>query len=184
MENKLNEEKVVEQSALPPADEMLSISRKQLQAIIQEEVQKGLVGGVKTPKRVTERVANLRLHDGKPVVGYGNVREIREKDTNKMVAFMDISLFGEKEPVKVNYLEFLNTPNFVQVLVKKQTAEEVVKNDGVMSAENPDPLNNKNFQSFETDMEVVSYRYTAEVEVLEGEQKGKTFTLPANCLNQ
>ena len=34
------------------------------------------------------------------------------------------------------------------------------------------------------ELEVRSYTYTAEVEVLEGEQKGKLFTVPSLCLNQ
>src|SRR3990167_4020486 len=103
VEQKQVEQKQVEQKQ----SETITLTRAQLEAIVDERVQKGLTGGVKPLKRVTERIATLRVFKGKPVVWYGNVKQKRNEDGDA-VAFMDIKLFDQEKSVTVNYLEFLN----------------------------------------------------------------------------
>ena len=138
------------------------------------------------PKRVTFHHAMLRFHDGKPVIGYGNIRELLNKDTGKKVAWMDIKLEGEKDPVTVEYLEFLNSANEAKVLIKERKMKEVVRSEGQMTTVNPDPAkisSKREFTPQVVDAEVVTRKYIMTVEVLEGEHIGKVFTLPEDCLN-
>lgn len=138
------------------------------------------------PKKVTEHFANIRFHDGKPVVWYGNVHEVKDKLTGKLVAYMDIKLDGEEGTERVEYLAFLNTPNSVKVEIKKQEAQQIVTSLGVRRAVNLDEakISGQKFAAREYEDEVVSYEYTATIEVIDGEHKGETYIVPSNCLNQ
>ena len=106
---------------------------------------------------------------------------------------MDITLLGEDKPKQVNYLDFLNASDDFQgsrvnVEIKKQEAKEVVTSQGSGRTQNPDEANisgkNKNWRSEDTEFEVVSFEYTCDVEILDGELAGQSFTIPGNCLNQ
>lgn len=136
-------------------------------------------------KRVTDRTATMRFHEGKPVVWIGNVRDIKDATNGRLVGFCDLKLFGGEKPVTVNYLEFLNSFNYFPVNIKKQTAHEVEQNSGEFTPENPDPakIATKSFSAGQVENVVRSYTYTAEVEVTDGPDAGKTFTVPSTCLN-
>lgn len=134
------------------------------------------------PKLVTERTAKLRFYGDKPVIWYGNVREIKDKDTGKLVGWMDIKTIDDKT-YKVEYLKFLNENVSVVVQIVNQVAEKVVEEFGTRLAVNPNPLFDKKWQEFETDDEIISYKYTAEVKVLDGPHAGETYTLSTMALN-
>ena len=87
--------------------EMVQIPKSQLEGILAdiEKLKKGPV--YEKPRRVTERIARLRFFNGKPVVWYGNVREIRNDKLGKFIAFMDIKVLGVKDLIEVEYLKFL-----------------------------------------------------------------------------
>lgn len=160
--------------------EVISISRGDLRALIQQEI----AGGFKKPKRVTEHVARLRLYEGKPVVKYDGYNEVEEN--GKRVAYINIYPEGVEKPVRVKYLEFLNSDTSVQVKIVKQVAEETVKVEGKVRSKNPDEAHissKRMWESNEVDLEVTSYTYMVTVEVLEGELAGKQFTLDSRALN-
>ena len=168
--------------------------------LVQEEVQKGLMAGFQPPKRVSDRIATLRFYKGKPVVWYGNVRELKTKDDDERVSYMDIKLYGEEKVLTIKYLDFLNKEKeyseeveSYEVSIKSQKVEEIYKSYGRRMAENPNPardpatgqpLGDRGWQSKEIEMEVVGYKYTAVVEVNDGPHKGEEFTLSTACLNQ
>ena len=137
-------------------------------------------------KRITERTATIRFHEGKPVVWMGNVRDIKDPTNGKLVGFFDIKTFGSDKAETVNYLEFLNATNYFQVKILSQKAQEVEQSGGEFIPENPDPakIASKSWSSGQVESVVRSYVYTAEVEVVDGPDAGKTFTVPSTALNQ
>ena len=162
--------------------EKIEITRGQLQGLLSrmERLETGLT--IDKPKRITERVATLRFHKGKPVIGYDNVIELKDSATGRLVSWMDVET-NDKKKERVGYLSFLNGDNKVSVVIKNQKAEKIVKNHGKMTAKNPDERD-KTWQPFETNEEVISYRYIATVEVTEGEHSGEVFEVPSSALNQ
>lgn len=136
------------------------------------------------PTRVSDRTAVLRFYNGKPVVGLRGYREILD-ETNNRVAVITLDLFGgdNLESVEVPYLSFLNEGNGEKVKIVKQEAQKHVKSDGQVRAVNPDPMNQKTWEGGLIDLEVVSYTYKADVEVIEGPHAGEKYTVPAECLN-
>ena len=164
-------------------NEMVQVPKEQWEGILADvaKLKKGPI--YERPRRVTERIARLRFFKGKPVIWYGNVREIRNEKLGKFIAFMDIKVFGSKELIEVEYIKFLNERNWCEVLIKEQRAEEIIERKGRKRTINPDPVFNRKFQQIEVEDEVVSFEYEADVEVLEGEFKGEVFTVPASCLN-
>lgn len=164
-------------------EEMVTISKGQLDGLMQRLESLEVGRGIKKPKRVTEHFARVRFHDGKPVVKYDGYKE-KEED-GKRVAYINIHLYETKEPITVKYLEFLNSNNSVEVKIVKQEATEVVQNEGKIRTRNPDEakISSKNFESSEIDLEVTSYIYMVTVEVLEGETAGKQYTFDSSALN-
>lgn len=173
-----NEEKVQN-------NEVVQLTKSQFDSIMADLSALKNRGAVKKPKRVTEHTATLRFHNDKPVVWYGNIRELKDKDTGRLVAWMDIKVLGSEKVINVPYLEFLNGNNRVQVKILKQTAEEIVKSFGNFRAENPDPaqISNRNWRANEVEEEVRSYKYTSVVEVIDGEHTGEQYTISNDALN-
>lgn len=161
-----------------------TITEGQLRGILDEL--KALKQGSKfeRPKRVTDRVATIRYHEGSPVVWYGNVRELKDAATGKMIAYMDIKTVADDEAKTVEYLAFLNSSNSVQVQIKKQEAEQIIESQGRYTAHNPNEHFDKKWQNREVDLEVISYRYTATIEVLEGDDKGSEYEISVEALNR
>lgn len=172
----------------PEDQEMVQVPKAQLEGLLGRLESLENKGKTQKPKRVTERVALLRVHEGKPVVAYKNVRDVFEAEKNKNVSYMDIYVLDEAEiagPVKVNYLKFLNDTNSVQVQIEKQDVEEKTVSQGVVKAQNPDPakVTSKIWDSREIDLEVTQREYVATIKVLEGDLKDKVFRVPADALN-
>ena len=186
MENK----KEVQLENTENKNEMVTMTKGQLKGLLDrvENLERGQKH--ERPKRVTEHFATMRIHEGKPVIWFGNVKEKWDDKLDKLVAWMDIKLEGQDKPVTVEYLEFLNSPTSVRVEIKSQKAEEIrelPKIGQTTAFENPDQGNwTGKFKSWQggQDLEVVSFKYQAEIEILEGELVGKTFSIPSNCLNQ
>lgn len=171
-------------------NEVVTITRRQLQGLLDrvENIERGQK--YEQPKRVTEHHGTIRVYEGKPVVWFGNVKEKWDGVQDKMIAWMDIKLEGQEKLVTVEYLEFLNSPTSIRVEIKSQKAEEirkVPKTGPTMAFENPDEANwtgkFKNWQGGQ-ELEEISYKYQAEIEILEGELVGKTYFVPSDCLNQ
>lgn len=171
----------------------VTITKGQLQSILSEidALKRGRV--FEKPKRVTERTADIRIYEGKPVIWYGNVKEVWDDNQNKNVAYMDIKLDGEDKLITVPYVKFLNEPNKVKVKIVSQKAEEIVQSQGRMTAQNPNPahdpatgrpLESRPWSAREIDLEVTSVKYQATIEILEGELVGEILTLNSECLNQ
>ena len=175
---------------LETKSDVVEISKSQLKGLLDrlENLERGQK--FERPKRVTEHFATIRVYDSKPVVWFGNVKEKWDDAQDKMIAWMDIKLEDQDKLVTVEYLEFLNSPTSIRVQIKSQKAEEVrelPKTGPTMAFENPDEGNwTGKFKSWQggQDLEVVSYKYQAEVEILEGDLRGKSFSVPVNCLNQ
>lgn len=136
-------------------------------------------------KRVTERIARLRFHEGKPVNKYKNYHEKRDMMTGHDIAYMDIYLLGSDTPIEVLYLDFLTKPNYAQVLIKAQRVQESVESGGKITSENPDPhkVSGATYNPHAVDLEVVSEHRELTVEVLEGEFAGQTFVVSDEALN-
>lgn len=171
-------------------NEPVTLTRGQLDGILAELSNLKSRGATKKPKRVTDRTATLRFHEGKPVITYGQVREVKDPTTGRMVSYMEIETKSEEGPVKatVGYLEFLNSANSYQVSIKSQKAEEVIQSLGTFQAQNPDEAkvgsSAKGWRSREVENEVKTFRYIVDIEVLEGEYKGLTLTVSAEALNR
>lgn len=164
-------------------NETITMTRSQLEGIVAEMIAKS--GSPKKPQRVTDHVATLRFHEGRPVVQYGQVREVKEN--GEKVAYMNINVQedGEfvAEPIKVRYIDFLNDSNFSKVQILKQHAEKKEISHGEFHTQNANEVYDKKFQSELAEDLEVRYIYTCDVEVLEGDLKGKKFTVPATALN-
>ena len=176
-----------ENTKVDVSNEPVTITRGQLDGIMTElaNLKKGTI--YQKPKRVTERIVLARFHDDKIVTWMGNVDELRNKETGKLVAWTDIKVHGSDKPVRIEYLKFLNSSNAFQAKIISQKMEEIVESQGQIRTSNPDEANisgkMKNFKSAEIDAEVVRREYTVTVEVTEGPHKGETYTVPASCLN-
>ncbi len=161
--------------------EPVTLTKGQLKGIFAEL--DALKGGFKKPKRVTERYAHLRFHEGQPVVFYGNIREKLEPTTGDKVAWMEIqTLDGVKHTVK--YLDFLNESNSVQVQILSQKAEEKTISQGEFETKNPNPHFDKKFQPRNEEFTVTSYEYEAKVKVTEGPHEGTEYVLGVEALNR
>lgn len=170
----------------PDPNEPVVVTRAEWEGLMGQI--KNLTTGASTvrAKKVTSHTATLRFHEGKPVIWYGNVKEIKEKDTGKLVAWMDIELQGVKEKLRVEYLDFLNSPNSVRVLIKEQKLKEIRQSEGIITTVNPDQakISSKTpWTPQEVEAEIVTRKYIATVEVIEGDHKGEVFILPNDCLN-
>lgn len=162
--------------------ETVTITKGQLDGLLARLENLEVGRGIKKPKRVTEHEAYLRFYKEKPVVKLSNHKEMCD-NFGKIRGFVDLTLLGADKPEIAEYLPFLNESNQVKVKILSQKAEEVVITQGKTRAQNPDPLNDKKFESGEIDLEVTSYQYTAEVEVIEGEHMGEKYTLDTRALN-
>ena len=164
-------------------EDTVTLSKSQFEGLIGRLETLEERGKTRKPKRITENTAILRFHNDKAVRWAGNVVETLDKLTGRNIAHMDIKLYGEEKAIKVPYLEFLNAKNATLVRIKEQKAEEIVDVVESSRTRNPDPVHKKDFTSREMDMEVVTLKYTATVEVLEGSHKGDVYTLPGEALN-
>lgn len=183
MENTTQEKKEVvtkvPEKVVQPT-ETLTMTRAQLEAIIDDKIKNR--GVPQKPKRVTDRVARMRVHNGKVVIGYGNVKERMDMNVGKPVAWMDITL-EDNSVVTVPYLDFLNSPNSVQVQIKLMSVEEVVTSEGYLKTQNPNPKDIKNWSSAEIEAAVTSEKRTVTVIILDGDLKGKELVVDSNALN-
>lgn len=182
----LNKNNMVKENSILESEDTVTLSKQQfaeLTARLEKVEQRGL--GVVKPKRVTEHTARVRVHEGKPVVWCGNVKEKKDASTGKLVAWMDLKLDGSDKVVMVEYLDFLNAPNHVLANIKSQKMEQFETVLGVRNAINPDEakINSKNWKSKEVEDRVVTRKYTVTVEILEGDLQGKEFVIPADALN-
>lgn len=131
--------------------------------------------------RVKTHTAYMREYKGELVISYKPL--IYKKNEDKEIEiFMPLVLESGKE-VKVNYQEFLEDNNKVNVNILKRRTEEEVQSQGTVQVENPDPLHKKNYSSFETELEVVIVKYELDVEVMSGESIGKKLTIAEKALN-
>lgn len=169
--------------AVPLSSDPVTLTRGQLESIITELESLKRGQRFEKPARVTERTARIRIHEEKPVVWLGNVRDIFDAKQAKKIAWADVKLYEEDKIRTVGYLEFLNSANSVQVKIKSQEVTEIVTSEGSITATNPNPYFDKKFQSYETELTSTRHEYQATVEVLAGELKSKVFILPSTCLN-
>src|SRR3990167_6247581 len=169
------------------SEETVTIPKSQLEGILADIQRLKDKDSFKRPKRVTERTALLRFHNDKPVVNYFNVREKKDKDTGKLVSWMDIELYEGEEKKNsvetVEYLAFLNSPNSIKVDIKYQKVEEVRESGGTFRAINPDEAKvaSKTWVSKEVEAEVIRKIYTATVVVTEGSHQGEEYVVDANA---
>ena len=168
-----NEEDVVPQQTI-------TMTVDQLNALVDERIKNR--GIVEKPKRVTDRTARMRIHNGQAVVGFGQVKERMDASIGRPMAWLEITLEDGKVET-VPYLEFLNSPNSVLVQIKRTQVEEIVKSDGYIHAQNPNPKDIKNWKDAEVEAVSTSEKRTMEVLILEGELKGKELTVDGNVLN-
>ena len=129
--------------------EMLEGQRKsdEMIAALTEKVN-GLLAsaGSTTPtlarNTVKQRTAGIRFVNGKAVIGFKN-RGVENKplyvyqrpdpnDTSKRVLFVDLILDGEKDPLPVNYNEFLTEAETRQLEILRTIDEPVVVEQGVV----------------------------------------------------
>ncbi len=174
-------EKEVKLKPVQEKSETITITRDQLKAFVQDEVAKAIGSKIEKPKRVTDRVAVIRIHEGKPVVSLNKVRE-RLVD-GRQVAFCKIQTLGSPEEIEVGYLDFLNEAEKANVKILSQKATESVKSYGTIKAINPDPMNIKEWNGGNVDLEVTSVQYQAEIEVIDGDLAGQKYSVPTSCLN-
>lgn len=170
-------------------NEMLNISREQLDAVVNEAVKKAMSnrGVPERQKRVMERILKVRFYKDKLVRKFGNVEEERD-DRNKLVAYMDVTLDGQDAPEKVEYLKFLDKTPQYRALVKKSETKELVEvedpahDGGKFVIENPDEakIERKNFTPRVEFAEVTRRVKTSEIEIMEGPFVGEVFTIVDN----
>jgi len=168
--------------------ENISIPKEQLDGLLARlDKLESANKGYERAKRVTDRVANVRFHNGMPVIGYGNYKEIKDKETLKFVGYIDLTLLdvkSDKTSVEtVPYLEFLKQSNFSLVQIIKQTPNERVISHGFGTTINPNPHFDRKFESGPVEYLETKVEYVSDVEVLEGEFKGLKFSIPNNALN-
>jgi len=151
--------------------------------------------GVEKPKRVTEHIARLRLIKGSPVVDFGKTWE--ELPRTELNQLNEKRLFGEfivlvkgedgkeRQVVEtVDYIDFINESERAKVSILYQKATKHVDVQDTVRKSNPDPVHNKDFRGGEeVDLEVISYSYMCEVEVIDGTLKGNKYKLDSNVLN-
>ena len=162
----------------------VTMTRSQLEALIDEKIKNRSVP--EKPKRVTDRIARVRFHEENPVISYSNVREKKDPDTAKQVWWMDIETLdkdGKITKFDVPYLGFLNTPNSVTVQIKRTELEVVETSEGRLNTVNPNPKDDKKFHGQEVDASVVTEKQTMTVIVLDGEYKGREFSISSDALN-
>jgi len=178
-----NKEKKLGVEVVSISEEMVKITKTDLNNLFDrlESLERG--SRFEKPKRVTERIAKLRFHKDKPVIWYGNVREKRDAETEKMVAYMDIKLYEQDKKETVEYLGFLNSPNQYKVVKKSTDMREFTESFGTFIPENPNPADesfSKRWSTQETEEEVIRREYVSVVEVLDGPYKGQVYTVIDN----
>jgi hypothetical protein len=157
-------------------EETYTLTGKQLQSLFDRlDAVEGKTG-VRRPKRVKEHVAVMRQHDGKLVVGVGTAKELKDKGL-----CLPLVLEGSDKLTWVNYLDFLNADNLVNVKVVSQKAEEHIDTGGSFPK-----IDQKTDQMMDEqiELEVLTVSYEVTVEVLDdGDFKGHTLTVPSTALN-
>lgn len=172
-------------------EETVVVSKVELDGILSrlKDLESGKKMMLTKSDRVKEHIAYLRMIDDELVVGVQKNKRGEEKSAyiyknehGDEFLRWDVVLESGKK-VTVEMLEFLNDNNKINVKILDQKAKKSVKVVDVIKAENSDPHLNKNFSSFDVEQEVVSVEYDATVEILDGENAGKTLTISTRMLN-
>lgn len=180
METKPKKEEVKVEEVKAPSAETITLTKGQLEAMIDDRIKNK--GVPEKPRRVTDRTARLRFHNGQAVVKYANVREKLDVSTGRPLAWMDITL-EDGSVHTVPYLEFLNSQNSALVQIKRMQVEEVVVSEGSLRTQNPNPKDIKNWSGSEIEAVVTHENRVMEVVVLDGEYKGREIKVDGNALN-
>ena len=169
--------------------ELISISKEQLDAVVDEAVKKAMInrGVPEKMKRVMERIVKVRFYKDKLVRKFANVEE-EQDEKGKTIWYMDITLDGQEEVEKVEYLKFLDRTPQYRAFVKKTEYKELVEVDdpnhegGKFVTENPDEakIERKNFTARVENAEVTKRVKESEIEIMEGPFSGQKFTIVDN----
>lgn len=147
-----------------------------------------LEGKPKKVRRSTEHYAYVRHYEGNLVEGIK--RFWTEKANGTLNEKPEARLFAElivknnNGTIKVDWLDFINTDeNKWKVKLGEQKAKEIVDNHGTINAVNLNEYENKKFISREIDLEVISYKYTCKIQILDGENAGQEIEVDTDLLN-
>lgn len=147
-----------------------------------------LEGKPKKVRRSTEHYAYVRHYEGNLVEGIK--RFWTEKANGTLNEKSEARLFAElivknnNGTIKVDWLDFINTDeNKWKVKLGEQKAEEIVDNHGTINSVNLNEHENKKFVSREIDLEVISYKYTCKIQILDGEHAGQEIVVDTDLLN-
>lgn len=143
--------------------------------------------------RVKEHVAYVRMVDDEIIVDSQKDKRgkakapyvIKDKMTGEDVCLWDLVTEKGKK-ITVNFKNFLNDDNKLMVKIVKQNANQIIINHGSHSVENPDPamISGAKFNSYETDLEVVTVDYDSEIEVCDdGDRLGDKLKINNKFLN-
>lgn len=131
-------------------------------------------GGARVLRRVTQRLVEVRMVDGKVVMGYMNkgtdkspvfwYKKPNPRDPKEMIDFVDLVLEGGKEAIPVEVAQFRKEATRVKCKIVKDEEKEWVENQGVVKKREVEEYSSIELD-FDVPLDVVhkTHFYTVEV---------------------
>lgn len=158
------------------------MTKEELDALIAEGVKRGLEsfgdgGSTRVLRRVTERKVEVRMIDGKVVLGYKNrgsqqrplyiYDEPDPKDRRQMIQYVDLILEGMKEgdaPLKVQFSQFRIESDRVKCRVINVEEKEWIINQGIVKKKEVEEYSSIELD-FDVPLDVIGRTRTFTVEI-------------------
>ncbi len=110
------------------------------QLLAEREETRNVNGNPRVMNKITEKVASVRVVDGKIVTGYVNHSKLKDgrrfvyqipdpTNPKEKIDMIDLVLMGEDEPKTMQYLDFINGSDKIQCKIKSIQAQEKSNED-------------------------------------------------------
>lgn len=131
-------------------------------------------GSSRMLKRVTQRIVEVRMIDGKVALGYVNhgtensksffYEKPDPKDARNMITMADVVLEGSKEALSIDWKQFRKESKRVKCKILKTDEKEWIENQGTVKKREIEEYSSIELD-FEVPLDVIhkSYFYTVEV---------------------
>ena len=137
---------------------------------------------IQKPKRITEHHADIRLHEGKPVLRIAKTWvENRGTEKERMLCTIEYKDGEDVKTAELNYLDFLNEAPKEKVRILSQKAQDKSLNQGMVGKR--DTKTDNLMVGEEISLDVTIMEYISEVEFMGGELAGQKLTVNEEALN-
>lgn len=163
--------------------ETITLTKDQFEAII-EKLNRLEKGGVRKPKKVNDRIAVVRVVEGKLFSGYEKkpwTVNFGRHDEYMLCKARFVGKDGTPEVKEINYLQFIREAPTAKVKILSRKDTTIVESQGEQQMRDPETDRVLSGQSMEIEVTSVESEFT--IEILDGDLEGTTFVVNDEALN-